>query len=208
MFKLCLIFKWVQEKQWTHTYGIRLLVKTDVKTDAVVHYWLASRLMSWLQIYEHTPEHLWGVAAVARFEPGAACQARLHLATSNEPTVHPSCHSSPHHDRQIHLSRKEELILHIWDSDRLASPQGFCRTDEIRLKLLWGFTGNWPCQSHPATHCCTTSLTFNVTPAYICLLWSYFHNANVSIADFDCPLAAKLLLSLAWCRIHNSEHKR
>lgn len=154
--------------------------------------------MSWLRICERAPGHLWGVTAVVRCEPGAGCQARLHLATSNEPTVHflslPAIHH-PHHDRQIYLSRKEELILYIRDSDRLAAPRDCCRTKEIRLKLLWGFTGNWPCQSRTATQCCTASLKFNVNPACICsFTLPYFHNTNVAASDSDCPLNAKWLL--------------
>lgn len=131
--------------------------------------------------------------------PGQTSPCHLQWAHSTFP--HPSCHSSPHRDRQIHLSRKEELILYIWDSDRLAAPQGCCRTNEIRLKLLWGFTWNWPCQSYAATQCCTTSLKFDVNLACICsFTLPYFHNANVSISDFDCPLPAKLLLFPMWCR--------
>ena len=75
------------------------------------------------------------------------------------------------------------------------------RTNEIRLKLLWGFTGNWPCQSFAATKCCTTSRKFNVNLACICsFTLPYFHNANVSISDFDCPLTEKLPAAPAWCR--------
>lgn len=139
-----------------------------------------------------------GVEAWGRL-PGQT--SPCHLQWAHSTFAQPSCHSSPRHDRQIHLFRKEELILCIWDSDRLAAPQDCCRTDEIRLKLLWGFTGNWPCQSHTATQCCTTSLKINVNPACICsFTLPCFHNTNVSASGFDSPLTAKLLLSLMWCR--------
>lgn len=128
--------------------------------------------------------------------PGQTSPCHFQWAHSTFPP--PSCHSSPRHDRQIHLSRKEELILYISETviDLLLH-----RTNEIRLKLLWGFTGNWPCQSFAATKCCTTSLKFNVNLARICsFTLPYFHNANVSISDFDCPLAEKLPAAPTWCR--------
>lgn len=62
---------------------------------------------------------------------------------------------------------------------------------KFSLKLLWGFTGNWPCQSYAATQCCITRLKFNVNFSSICsFTLPYFHNESVSICDFDCKVVA------------------
>lgn len=96
---------------------------------------------TWTSAGGHNRSEVWARGRL----PGQTSPCHLQWAHSTFP--HPSCHSSPLHDRQIRLSRKEELILNIGGSDRLAAPHGCCRPSEIRLKLLWGFTGNWPCQS-------------------------------------------------------------
>lgn len=127
---------WIQ-KRWD-TWN-RTPCQNRCQTDAVLYYRLVGQLMSWLQIWTYTWTSAGGrcgeVWAWGRL-PGQTSPCHLQWALSTFP--HPSCHSSPHHDRQIHLSRKEELILCVWDSDRLPAPQGRCRTNEISLKLLWG----------------------------------------------------------------------
>lgn len=138
--KLCLTFKhtlfiWMKEKQWALSavswdletrWWNRIPCQNRCQTDAVVYYWLTSQLMSWLLICERTPGHLLGVRIHGEVRvwgrlPGQTLPCHFQWAHSTFPP--PSCHSSPHHDRQIHLSRKEELILYIWDSDRLAAPR-------------------------------------------------------------------------------------
>lgn len=141
-----------------------------------------------------------GVTAMAGYEPAAGCQARLHLATADEPAVHflslPVIYHHTMTGKFIWAGKRSwsstsetvmDLLLH--------------RTNEIRLNLLWGFTGNWPCQSNTTTQRCTASFKFNVNPDRICsFTLPYFHNRNVPVSDSDCALTAKLLLSPMWCR--------
>lgn len=148
----------------------------------------------WAHTWTSLGGHSRGGAEACGRLPGQTSPCHLQWAHSTFPQ--PLRHSSPRHDRQIHLCRKEELILYIWDSDRLAAPQDCFRTDEIRLKLLWGFTGNWPCQSYTATQCCTASLKINVNPSRICsFTLPYFHNTNVSVSGFWLPSHCKVVAS-------------
>lgn len=70
-----------------HADEIRIPVKTDVNLMRC-SYWLTSWLMTSLLIWIYTWTLCGGVTTMVGLQPKAGCQARLHLATLNEPTAH------------------------------------------------------------------------------------------------------------------------